>query len=415
MPAEGISALDLQDCEAPPISPRSRLYHLEPIGKGTPFVESLASYITRMADAHCVSPKSLVIQEVLPALGREYKTRSDYHLMNKLWIESALSLNGTGSLAREWVRAMESLTLRNDLRSLTMLTWSDVIPQDGMLRGTRAWCSICYQEWYKSNQVVYDPLLWSIGPITICPLHRRRLQFSCPYHDCQKPLSFLSQQSFPGNCSKCGRWLGGFESEVVTGEESSWQLWTAKAVGELLAATSAMADAPLKEGIASAITLCVDQLAGGNMSALARRLQIPVQLIWNWKNGLSLPRFTTLLQVCYRLNVPPFRFLTGTIEDFADSSDGSMQRFAPEFRKWRKLDKDETKRALEAVLEDGTRPFPPLSEVARRLDRNPSVLQRNFPDLCRNIVERYQKQFGSDDLRNALEAIVAANESPPQL
>src|SRR5260221_14560420 len=113
MPAEGIPALDLQDCEAPPISPRSRLYHLEPVGKGTPFVESLASYVTRLAEAHCVSPKSLVINEVLPVLGREYKTRSDYHLVNKLWIVSALSLNGTGSLAHKWMCALESLTLRN--------------------------------------------------------------------------------------------------------------------------------------------------------------------------------------------------------------------------------------------------------------------------------------------------------------
>ncbi|HEX9130745.1 MAG TPA: hypothetical protein VF844_00485, partial [Ktedonobacteraceae bacterium] len=67
----------------------------------------------------------------------------------------------------------------------------------------------------------------------------------------------------------------------------------------------------------------------------------------------------------------------------------------------------------EAVLADDTKPFPPFSQVARQLDRDPSVLQRHFPDLCRSIVERYQKQFSSDELRNALEAIVAANEDPP--
>src|SRR5688572_20379032 len=38
------------------ISPRSKLYRLEPIGVGTPYVESLSSYFRRLADAHCVSP-----------------------------------------------------------------------------------------------------------------------------------------------------------------------------------------------------------------------------------------------------------------------------------------------------------------------------------------------------------------------
>ena len=413
MPAKRIPVLDLQDCEAPPIPPRSRLYHLEPVEKGTPFVESLASYVTRLAEAHCVSPKSLVVNEVLPALGREYKTHSDYQLVNELWTKSALYLNGAGSLANEWVRALESLTLWNDLRYLTMLTWSNVVPQTGLLRRTKAWCSLCYEEWYENSQVIYDPLLWAIGPITVCPMHRQSLQCMCPYDDCKKPLSFLTQQSFPGHCSQCGRWLGGFSAQEVTGEELDWQLWVINAVGELLTAASAMSGPPLKEGIAAAITRIVDQLAGGNMSTLARQLQIPVQLIWSWKNAQSLPRFITLLQVCYRLNVAPFRFLTSTIEDFADASDGVVQRFAAEPHEGRKLDKDKIKRDLESVLADDTRPFPPFNEVARQLDQNPRVLQKHFPDLYRSIVERYQNQFSSDNLRNALEAIVMANESPP--
>ena len=77
---------DVQDLENPFIPSRSRLYHLEPIGIGTPLVESLTSYISRLAEAHCVSPKSLVINEILPVLGREYKARSDYQYVNRLWI-----------------------------------------------------------------------------------------------------------------------------------------------------------------------------------------------------------------------------------------------------------------------------------------------------------------------------------------
>ncbi len=36
------------------IPKRSRLYFLEPIGVGTPYTESLSSYLTRLAQEHCV-------------------------------------------------------------------------------------------------------------------------------------------------------------------------------------------------------------------------------------------------------------------------------------------------------------------------------------------------------------------------
>ena len=39
----------------PTLRPRTYLYHLEPLGIGTPLVESLTSYIGRLAAAHAVS------------------------------------------------------------------------------------------------------------------------------------------------------------------------------------------------------------------------------------------------------------------------------------------------------------------------------------------------------------------------
>src|SRR3982074_3360598 len=53
--------------EAPP--PRSRLYSLEPIGIGTPEVESLSSYLNRLAQAHCVTVSALIAHELLPHIG----------------------------------------------------------------------------------------------------------------------------------------------------------------------------------------------------------------------------------------------------------------------------------------------------------------------------------------------------------
>ena len=50
------------------IPQRSRLYSLEPIGVGTPFTESLSSYLTRLAQEHCVTQKKLIMTEIAPLI-----------------------------------------------------------------------------------------------------------------------------------------------------------------------------------------------------------------------------------------------------------------------------------------------------------------------------------------------------------
>jgi len=54
------------DMTIPPLPSRSRLYCLEPAGIGTPYVESLTSYITRLAATHHISPTTLIKREILP-------------------------------------------------------------------------------------------------------------------------------------------------------------------------------------------------------------------------------------------------------------------------------------------------------------------------------------------------------------
>ncbi len=53
-----------------PMLPRSTLYALVPIGMGTPLVESLTSYITRLAEAHSVFSGLLMQKVIVPLVPR---------------------------------------------------------------------------------------------------------------------------------------------------------------------------------------------------------------------------------------------------------------------------------------------------------------------------------------------------------
>ncbi|QYX32716.1 TniQ family protein [Sphaerospermopsis torques-reginae] len=47
------------DLKIPNLPPRSRLYSLQPIGLGTPYTESLSSYLQRLAQHHHLRPWQL--------------------------------------------------------------------------------------------------------------------------------------------------------------------------------------------------------------------------------------------------------------------------------------------------------------------------------------------------------------------
>jgi hypothetical protein len=166
----------------------SRLYHPEPIGVGTSLAESLTSYITRLAEAHSVYPRTLVTDEIAPLLRQSHiyqQGRLVYNYLTNFWKWSHL-LNGTGATAGDWVQALEWLTLRNDLSLLTLLCWSEVLPAVRLLRRNRAWCPACYEEWRKANQIAYEQLLWSLEVVKVCCRHQIPLQQHCPSPSCRQ-------------------------------------------------------------------------------------------------------------------------------------------------------------------------------------------------------------------------------------
>ena len=119
-----------------PIPPRSRLYHLEPIGVGTPYVESLTGYVARLAQQHCVTTRRLILNEIAPYL-RLHKNFSDHqtdNISHVLGIQTRrAALNGTGLMASKLLSALSILTQNTRLHFLTLLSWGKVFPNRGLL------------------------------------------------------------------------------------------------------------------------------------------------------------------------------------------------------------------------------------------------------------------------------------------
>jgi hypothetical protein len=144
MQNDNLTTYSQWDLKLPEIPARSRLYHLKPLGVGTPNVESLTSYLQRLANEHCVTTGKLIITEIARHCGRRSLTHKIESISQILGIgQRRTALNGTGLMAANLIHALEVLTLRQDLRFLTLLFWEQVLSVRSLLRRFRAWCPTC--------------------------------------------------------------------------------------------------------------------------------------------------------------------------------------------------------------------------------------------------------------------------------
>ncbi len=375
--------------------PRSRLYSLEPVGMCTPLVESLTSYISRLANEHCVVVKDLVVRELLPLFGREYLLSKEDNNRSAFW-KDASAINSLNPSTFDWANLLMSLTLQQDCYFLTMLPWVQVLSPRNLIRRTKAWCSLCYDEWRSHNLRIYEPLIWSLEVVTVCAYHRCPLEMRCPH--CNHVSFFLAPYARPGYCSFCKLWLGevseqGFQCSVVN-DDYLWQCWVAGEVGRMLADAPHIATLLQKERFAEIVEMCMDE-AYGNVSAVSRKLQVSRRTIRDWKQGTQLPQLASLLRLCSIVEISPLQVFSSDCRSIRASKGNGVEiavNLGERTKKfYRVLDVEKVKGKLIAELLQEKDPPRPMSAVAEHLNYDPSFLSKHFPDLCNSISERYRK------------------------
>src|SRR5258708_23447531 len=150
--------------------PTSRLYRLKPMNLGTPLVEALTCYFERDAASMSVLPGILATREIIPRLAPSstYSNGKTNQIASSWAKNCSPALNGVADSTKDWVSTLEALTLRDDLRFLTMITWAEVISWRGLIKRSMAWCSECFNKMRDDHTTVYSPLIWFLEPVLIC-------------------------------------------------------------------------------------------------------------------------------------------------------------------------------------------------------------------------------------------------------
>ena len=314
------------------IPKRSRLYFLKPIGVETPYTESLSSYLTRLAQEHCVTPKKLIMGEIAPLImGDNYHSEMLSKNVSTIFGNSDAkpALNGMRDMTRSLVNALENLTLRQDLKFLSCLTWKGIIKERGLFRQNKAWCPHCFEQLRTEKMPIYEPLLWSFKDVNFCPQHHCRLSDRCP--QCDSYLKAISNTSQLGFCSRCNSWLGSDHSKnqaVITDEWESESHITI-GIGELITVTPLLDLSPTLSDLMRKLQMihfCFERVVNQDLTqfiVLGKIMeQLKITLTQHYDKPFNL--INLLIPVCDHAKISLAQFLSQDFQALSEILFGNL-------------------------------------------------------------------------------------------
>lgn len=385
------------DLTLPSIGRRSSLYRLAPAGLGTSRVESMTSYVMRLADAHLL-PVGSLISRVLgldihdgPVLRRG--------VLNEL-IPRARNANGIDVAAAGWSRAIARQTMLSNPEAMTLLPWAAVLPPVHLIgRGVRH-CPECLNEMIGAG-LVYEPLLWSMALYVVCSKHRLRLRDRCP--DCRLSQVSLTGGSQPGICRSrtCRAWLGAGPRDDRPPTE--WELFVADALANLIADSPNAGEVLDRDGPSKAIDEAMSML-GLSQNRFVAQTGVAETSVATWRRGDLQPSLDSVLRMCAIGGLSLPAFLRGRAAQTRDP-------ISPDASPWtrpRRLDWQAIERAVAKCVADPSRPSLAAAAASVGLDRR--QVRRHLPAQAKMIVQRHREREG-EQTRKRMEAAIAAVEA----
>jgi hypothetical protein len=111
---------------------------------------------------------------------------------------------GTGGSARNWAKALGIATGNRYLAEGTLADLTDHISSTGLITDEERICLACVRDDAKSGGRPYERLLWRLGPITCCPVHKKRLVTARCGAKPSKAQDPYLRIKHPGVCCGCG-------------------------------------------------------------------------------------------------------------------------------------------------------------------------------------------------------------------
>ncbi len=350
-----------------------RLFHLQPIGIGTPYEESLASYIKRLAEAHKVLPAALIQKEILPY------TNSGVHVQNLISTYPSVKINSFSTkFIDNIITILEDKTNNYDSSLLSIRKWREYLNPYNSIRKYQAWCPFCFMDSLGSEKPVYEQYIWSFQDVEICKIHQVRLVDKCPY--CSSYLNPLNYSSRIGYCDGCNTWLGSNSrsGKGITQAENEWFNWAYDNIGMLFCT-------PPPANKMMFINNMNTLIRKFSAKKLSEELNIYPEVILRWATGKNAD-ITNLLNLSYKLNISVHELFTQDINQYSNQI--CTERII--LRKSRnKLDRNKMEELIDRAIEAD--PALTIKKLATLLHASVKSVKRLFPEKAALVKAHYTK------------------------
>lgn len=276
----------------------TRLYQLEVYGRNSVSIESLACYLRRLANAHCMSIHR--ISDLLSLhLGsiRNFDFTVEGHFLNA----------GSG-ISHRVCSAIEQFTCQNEMLNCTFdfLCRHVGSTTKGLAARTRRWCNECYRCDIDSNSEVYDRLLWAFSCCSHCIEHGLELRNCCGMCGALQPL-LLSHVALD-RCHACGAELWNGNGRQKSNDDHT-KLAVSIEYAKLVESRAAIAGSSYEQAFAAFLRSVVDSRQIYAVE-LSRKVGLPDGTIPQWLRARNRPHLDYFVDTCINLSVSPVLVLT---------------------------------------------------------------------------------------------------------
>lgn len=368
------------------LNQRSKLYNIEPLGLETGMVESLSSYIVRLAYKHNINVGELVNKLIIPELNKDYLIKSAIYGGDSFF-EGAKTINGCMDNSINTVRVLELFTTRNDLSNLTLYRFKRFFSLRNLFNDYLSWCSKCINEWSIENLEIYYPLVWHLKNVEISDKHNCFLLDFCL--NCHKKMKFLRRKNIPGYCSNCFIFLGDSNLETEKKEEiTDWHRFLSLNICNILKLDFNLIHTEFV--IIKQLNFINEKFFGGSVSEMSKFCCIPNSTLWYWIKGINKSTLEGILLICFKLNIEIIDFLLKG--EKVDIKTDSINLLFSNNEKLQRVSIPIDFRLIEKKLEGILKLDTPISMTvaANQIGRDRRVLYQKFPEYCKMISKRYK-------------------------
>lgn len=285
---------------------RSDLYRLPIRGLGTAGQEALLGYVHRLARAHGVRVSHLLTSVILPKGTNSKEWQRG--ISSRKFLRT---VNGYNKYAAEMAQVLSMLTQANALSQGTLTHWQGLFDPSGsgLLHLEKHWCPECIADDLELGEEPTFKLLWAVACITHCPQHQARLALQC--EACGASQSFVSDAHASGQCDRCASSLGwridlNNQAQAIP---SPSDLFKVQAVSQMIAIGSEAEKIACPQIFSKQLFAVASTSFNGSILKMANSLGLHRSALDAWIRRECKPRFSVLIELCYRLGATPVELL----------------------------------------------------------------------------------------------------------